>query len=341
MSLYQDLEALIRSQISLGRENGLGWEQCKCADCDDYKERGAFRFDGSIIGYNCFNCGLKLQFDSNEYKRPSKRMIEMLVRFGIQEDVIKALVAKNLIQSGSLSNTTNAAKEAAEKLEKWSPPKEFVKPTSWVPLESGLSPWCEVAIEYLKVKRALTPQHYGFFVSDDRAYEGRLIIPFWHGDRLIYWQGRSLDDGIFSPRYINPTAEKEKIIFNYDELQGGPSVEPLFITEGAIDAISIGKRAVALNGSTISDWQHTELKKVARRGRKLIFVIDKNENGYNLGMKALKEGWSVTVLPDGVDDSNKGLVRFGKLWLLSHLTSTAVNDFAGKLLLEAKCEKRK
>ena len=340
MSLYTDLETLIRSHVHLGRENNAGFAQCKCADCDDYKERGAFKFDGSVIGFNCFNCGLKLKFDSNETKRPSNKLIQLLVAYGVQEEVVKALVAKNLIQSGSLSGSPVAAKEAALKIEKWSPPKEHPIPPSWVQLDSR-SDWGEVAVEYLRIKRGLTPQDYKFFVSDERAFQGRLIIPFWHGSRLIYWQARSLDDTVFSPRYINPTADKEKIFFNYDELSDGPSVEPLFITEGAIDSISIGKRAAALNGSTLSDWQFAELKKVARRGRKLVFIIDKNENGYNLGMKALKEGWHVTVLPDGVDDANAGRVRFGKLWLLSHLTSTAVTDIAGRLLLTAKCEKKK
>lgn len=341
MSLCLDLEALIRQHVKLGRPNGAGFEQCVCADCDDYKERGAFKFEGDVIGYNCFNCGLKLKFDNTEFKRPSGRFIKMLEAFGIPEDVVKALVAKHLISSGSLSNTPAAAKEAAEKIEKWAPPKEFPVPQDWVPITGDASPWCEVAREYLKVKRALSPVDYTFFASDARGYEGRVIIPFYHNGRLIYWQARSVDDDVFAPRYINPKADKDKIIFNYDELIDGPSVEPLFVNEGAIDSISIGKRAVALNGSTLSDWQYGELKKVARRGRKLIFVIDKNENGYNLGMRALKEGWFVTVLPDGVDDANKGRVRFGKLWLLNHLTSTAVSDLAGRLLLAAKCGKSK
>ena len=342
MSLYQDLENLIRSHVHLGQEKGNGFEQCKCAGCDDYTDRGAFKFDGTVIGYNCFNCGRKLKFDSNEFKRPSSGFIQLLVAFGIQEDVIKALVAKNLIRSGSLSKTNpQAVKEAAEKIEKWSPPKDIVSPSGLIPIESDASPWSEVAREYLTTERGLSPQDYQFFVSDDKRYEGRLIIPFWHGGRLIYFQARSLDDALIEPRYLNPVVDKEKIIFNYDELVNGPTVEPLFITEGALDAISIGKRAVALNGSTLSDWQLAELKKVARRGRKLVFIIDKNENGYNLGMRALKEGWYVTVLPDGVDDSNAGRKRFGKLWLLNHVTSTAVTDLAGKLLLAAKCEKKK
>lgn len=315
---------------------------CKCGSCNDYKERGGFKYDGDSIIYSCFNCGIKAVFNNADSKRPSNKFIQLLVAFGIQEDVIKALIAKNLISSGSLSKTNpQAAKEAAEKIEKWSPPKDIVSPSGLVPIESDASPWSEVAREYLTTERGLSPQDYQFFVSDDKGYEGRLIIPFWHGGRLIYFQARSLDDTLIEPRYLNPVVDKEKIIFNYDELVHGPTVEPLFITEGALDSISIGKRAVALNGSTLSEWQLAELKKVARRGRKLVFIIDKNENGYNLGMRALKEGWYVTVLPDGVDDSNAGRKRFGKLWLLNHVTSTAVTDLAGKLLLAAKCEKKK
>lgn len=117
--------------------------------------------------------------------------------------------------------------------------------------------------------------------------------------------------------------------------------DPLFVTEGPLDALSIGNNAVALLGSTLSEFRERELKKMATR-RKIIFVIDKNSNGYKLGQKVLKHSdleWYITCFPDNLDDSNDALNKYGKLWLISHITSTATKGVAGKALLEVRCER--
>jgi hypothetical protein len=138
-------------------------------------------------------------------------------------------------------------------------------------------------------------------------------------------------------RYLNPSIDKEKLIFNYNELLDGSGV--LYVTEGAIDALSIGP-AIAISDSHLSEWKLDELKKAVTRGRRLVFVIDKNLPGYKLGLKALKEGWSVAVMPDGIDDANQCRRKFGRLWLLNHLNTTSVSGFAGEVLLRMKCERK-
>ena len=169
-------------------------------------------------------------------------------------------------------------------------------------------------------------------------WAGRVIIPYIFREKIIYWQARALDESI-TPRYKNPTIEKENIFFNMDELYRYTD-DPLFVCEGPTDALSIGKNAVALLGSTLSEFRERELKKVASR-RKIIFVIDKNLNGLKLGTKVLKHEdleWYVTCFPDNVDDSNQALLRFGRLWLVNHVATTAVKGFAGKLLLQMRCK---
>jgi hypothetical protein len=338
VTLSNDLEDLIRQNVSLGKASSGGFESCKCSDCDDYKARGGFKFEGDNIVYSCFNCGLKTGFFGGDAKMFGGKFLKLLVSFGIPEEQLKHLRAKHVITVGPKAQKT--VQQVAEDIVKYAPPKSIEPPGNMHLVSEDTSPWCIVAREYLST-RALSSADYDFFISEESYHEGRLITLFWHGDRLIYWQARSMDPSI-EPRYHNPyDADKDKIIFNYDELSTGPSVEPLFVVEGALDAISIGKRACAINGSTLSEWQFNELKKVARKGRKLIFIIDPDLNGYNLGIKVLKEGWHITMMPAGVGDANKARIRFGKLWLLNHITSTAVTDIAGKLLLTARCEKKK
>jgi hypothetical protein len=329
----QEFENLIRRYVSLGRRSAKGYEPTVCAVCNDYKERGGFKFEGTgFTHYACFNCGTSIIYDPNEHDRVPRRFKELLTSFGIPLDEVEHIAARAFFAKRGEKASDQPNKPV------WTPPKEIEPPPgNLIDINTDVSPWCEVAREYLRIERGLEPDDWPFFVSDDKRLECRIIIPFMHKDRLIYWQARAMDKSL-QPRYMNPFVEKDKIIFNYDEIYQRTQ-EPLFVTEGPIDAISIGPRAISMTGSTLSDWQLGELRKAAKY-RKLIFVIDKNGNGLKLGLKVLAEGWFVTVMPDNIDDSNQARKRFGRLWLLNHITSTAVTGFAGKLLLEMKCEKK-
>lgn len=325
MSTLQDL---IQQHVSFGKRTPKGWWPVKCAACNDYKERGAFIYDGDTIFYNCFNCGLATGFDPTVYKRPSAQFLRLLAEFGIGDDEIKQALGKAFIDSHNRPLTVRPTDKPI-----WSPPKPIEPPASAVSIMTDDSPWCEIARLYLS-ERALDPAVCRYMVSDDPKLVGRVIIPYYYRDRLIYWQGRALDDTI-TPRYYNPPAsDKDKLIFNYDEVLNRG--ENLYVTEGALDALSIGP-ACALSDSNLCSWKLDELKKAASNGRRIIFVIDKNENGYNLGLEALKQGWAVAVMPDGIDDANKGRRQFGRLWLLNHLASTHVSGVAGEVLLRMKC----
>jgi DNA primase len=143
-------------------------------------------------------------------------------------------------------------------------------------------------------------------------------------------------DELITPRYKNPSVEKENIFFNMDEIYRYTN-EPLFVTEGPLDALSIGKNAVALLGSTLSEFRKRELNKAVRR--KIIFVIDKNSNGYKLGQKVLNQEWFVTCFPDNVDDSNHALQLYGRLWMINYISTSAVKGFEGQILLEIRCQR--
>lgn len=318
-------EELIRRYVHLGKRSPKGWHGVKCAMCNDYKERGAFLFTDDAVSFNCFNCGYTTGCRAGI---PAKKFRNLLLAYGVPDDELTLVIGKSFIEDREHVRPDEQAKPT------WSPPKAIDPPPGEVvSVLDDASPWCEIARMYL-VERGLDPAAYPYMVSD--AVPGRLIIPYTHRDRLIYWQGRALTDTI-QPRYYNPpVSDKEKLIFNYDELLDGANV--LYVTEGALDALSIG-HAAAMSDSHASEWKLNELRKAANRGRKIVFVVDKNQVGADLGMAALKEGWSVVVLPDGVDDANHGLRRFGKLWLLNHLASTAVDGIAGQVLLRMKCSR--
>ena len=329
-----ELEQLVRQHVSLGKRSPKGFEVTKCKVCDDYKERGGFKFEVASLVFSCFNCGCKAVY--TEGGKVSKKFKDTLEAFGIPHEEVERVVGKAFFKRDDSSSALASA--LGPKKLVWSPPKTIEAPPALYDITTDESIWCEVARAYLELERGIIPVVGQFFVSDFIYLHARVIIPFMDRGRMIYWQARAIESNL-EPRYINPTTDKEKVFYNYDELSAHTH-GPLFVTEGPLDAISIGQNAVSLTGSTLSEWHLGELRKTAARGRKIIFVIDKNDNGYKLGTIVLAEGWSVTVMPDNIDDANDGLKTHGRLWLLSHIASTAVSGFAGRVLLEAKCVKK-
>lgn len=327
----EDLESLIRRYISLGRPSPKGFETVKCAKCNDYKARGGFKFEAGNFGYSCFNCGAKARYNSDT-NNLSSPMREILIAFGIPDGEIEKCVSLSFFKEKNTATSTEPVKKHLEL-----PLTEAPLPAMSVLISTDDSPWCEVAREYLK-GRGISPTDTPFYVSDNEKWVCRVIIPYIFREKIIYWQARSMDE-LVTPRYKNPSVEKENVFFNMDEIYRHTD-EPLFVTEGPLDALSIGKNAVALLGSTLSEFRERELKKAAAR-RKVIFVIDKNSNGYKLGQRVLKHDnleWYVTCFPDNVDDSNHALQKYGRLWMVNHVTSTAVKGFSGKTLLEIRCK---
>lgn len=329
----EDLELLIRRYLMLGKLSPRGFETIKCAKCNDYKARGAFKFEHGTCVYNCFNCAAKAVHKGDE--KISRNMTDILTSFGIPESEIEKCVTLSFFKPKTTAIPTTDQPAIKKNLEL--PSVEAPLPPQSVLISTDSSPWCEVAREYLKGRgiQLDTP----FYVSDHEKWMCRVIIPYFFREKIVFWQARSMDE-IITPRYKNPSVEKENIFFNMDELYRHTE-DPLFVTEGPLDALSIGRNAVALLGSSLSEFREKELTRVAAR-RKVIFVIDKNLIGYKLGQKILSHEslqWYVTCFPDNVDDANHALQLYGRMWMVNHITSTALKGFSAKTLLEIKCKK--
>jgi len=87
------------------------------------------------------------------------------------------------------------------------------------------------------------------FIAHSGRYKSRIILPIINGNKLEYFQGRSLYNDI-EPKYLNPYVEKENIIYHQGCFDNN---KPIIITEGLIDAMSIGNQGTCCLGSNISD----------------------------------------------------------------------------------------
>lgn len=331
----EDLESLIRRYVVLGKPSAKGFHGVKCQVCHDYKERGGFKFDGESCGYACFNCSVKGRYEPDSGYKMSDKMREILNAFGIPNDEIDRVVGARFFKKDS------AAKKQDENPGMSFPSKDVALPKDSYKITTDASPWCAVARFYLE-SRGIAPDSMPFYVSEDKNYLGRVIIPYFFKGKTIFWQGRSMDPSI-EPRYKNPSVEtRDNVFFNMDEIYRYTD-DPLFVTEGPLDALSIGSNCVALLGSMLSEFKTRELKKAASR-RKIVFVIDKNLPGYKLGTLVLNSdtpNFYVACMPDNIDDANDALTKLGKIFLASHLASTASNGVSGKMILELNCSKNK
>lgn len=114
---------------------------------------------------------------------------------------------------------------------------------------------------------------------------GYLIIPFYYHGQLKYYNARNVIGK--GPRYNNPDKDitglgKQFLIFNHDALEMYRSV---FICEGALNALTMGDRAIATMGKAISKYQINELLKAPCERYVILLDPDAKEYAINLAFK--------------------------------------------------------
>lgn len=108
--------------------------------------------------------------------------------------------------------------------------------------------------------------------SGKNYYYGRIIVPTFEDNKLVYFQGRDfLNRKDF--RYMNPRIGKKQVVFFIDNIREG---EPVYICEGPFDAMTlIDYPSTCLLGPTISDAQ--AIKILDKKPSEVIFVPDNDE----------------------------------------------------------------
>jgi DNA primase len=166
----------------------------------------------------------------------------------------------------------------------------------------------------------------------EKKWYGRLIIPFYRDNKLIFYQGRSLNES--TRRYINSTVSNDAVIlYNYKELTRNVD-DPLFITEGFFDAYHLN--GVAINGNELSPKKITVINQSRRRK---IYIPDRYGNGKQAAFNAIEAGWDIAI-PDIGDckDINQAVVRFGLLYVYKSLMCNIKSGFNAKVAVNTLCK---
>lgn len=292
------LSSIIQDKVTLGSISPTGFYNLRCPVCTDHSERGGFKFDGDTTGYSCWNCNSKFKYEEGTGKL-SKNAKDILEAFGISREDLRELTSSIFLKQ---TEDKDISLESVTKVKLHTPEVAF--PDRCKPLLSdGHEGLQEPILEYL-LNRKIDPLVHTFYFSLDPKMLRRVIIPYWRDNKLIYWQARTIDKDV-KPRYRNCEVAKDAVIYGYDQLHSY-EVAPLFVTEGVFDAIMVD--GISILGSSLNQAKLEILKRTKRR---LIFVIDRDQTGGELGKTVLANGWELTFVDIRAADINDSVVKFG------------------------------
>ncbi len=131
------------------------------------------------------------------------------------------------------------------------------------PVNFDVSTWPEAAKVWL-FKAALSYADIGKLGLYHHEPSGRVVLPVFERESLVYWQARSVDGR--QPKYINPKVNRQRLVAKFGR------GDPLVLTEDVLSAYRVGQltEAWSLMGTKLTDYIATDILK--RGGRVLVWL---------------------------------------------------------------------
>ena len=148
--------------------------------------------------------------------------------------------------------------------------------------------YIEKALKYIKERKldiAVNKSSAYYISFTDYVHKNRLCIPYYEGNKIVFFQTRSLDGS--EPRYLNKIGA-EKSVFGVERID--PKLDYIFIFEGPMDA-SMVRNGVAVAGIKLTDYQKNQLNKFPFH--KKIWITD------NPRIDATSKTNTIKLLEDG------------------------------------------
>ena len=294
----KSLEDIVKEKVHLGYNASTGWHYVDCPICGDKRLRGGFKFDSDTTGYACWNCQSKAKYEEGTGKL-SRNFRQILEAFGITREDLQQITSALFLQQ---EEKETISIESLTKVSLVTPEVAFPDQTKQL-LSEGHEEFQEPILEYL-IGRRIDPVKTKWYFSLEPKMLRRVIVPYWRDGKLIYWQARHIDRDV-KPRYLNCVVSKEAVIYGYDRLYSYDNT-PLFVTEGVFDAEIV--EGVSILGSSLNAAKIEILKRSKRR---LIFVIDRDRTGGELGKAVLENDWELTFVDLRASDINDSAQKFG------------------------------
>lgn len=159
-------------------------------------------------------------------------------------------------------------------------------------------------------------------------YNDRIIIPYYENSELVYFTGRDFT-GNLTPKYLNPSWEKNTFLFNYDRVKK-QSLDTIIIVEGPMDILSVPDLSVCLLGKFLTFYQEDIIK----RYKNIYIALDPDAITYAYDIAAtinkLSNSSNVYVVRFQGDDDPSSVGYSGMMELLK----TA--ELVGKDMVDVK-----
>lgn len=257
-----------------------GWMKGDCPDCG---KKGKFGVNLSLNKTNCFRCGYKV--------KPLQVVVD------IEPSITSWAEAQNYI----------GAFEEAEYLEtpsEFLPEKDARLPLGYTSIVLGNGALGKKARAYMASRGFdlydLAMQGVGYCRGRGR-YWGRIIIPFYEGGKLVYFNARKFIGG--GTKFDNPKIEdfgvgKSSLIYNVDALH---LYSKIYIVESATNVLTLGENAIAGGGKVFSGYQISKLLQSPVRDFIIILDPDALLEAIKLALELINhKNIKLVMLPDKV-----------------------------------------
>lgn len=169
----------------------------------------------------------------------------------------------------------------------------------------------------------------GWGTCDAGYLKDRIIVPFYIGEKLVFWQARATwesKDKDFK-KVLNPKGVSARhVLYNFNKAR---KFEEIVLVEGFVDACKVGPNAVATNGKALHHEQamlllQTEAKTITILWDKDAWEDGRIRNGKETQPSAIKainvlrsvKGWKIKYIKE-LPKKDPGSFKFGSKLLKS------------------------
>lgn len=242
----------------------------RCPLCGDSKKSKSKRrfnleYNSGKPFWNCFNCGES----GNFYELYSR--IKSISTDEAFEELQKRFFRYNALNiQNRLSQQQNKNKLEEENIHTFNNLLKFFIDEKDKPVSYQQKKYLDALIKFRKQRKI--SNEFKLYVAIDGEYKGRIIIPLFENEKMIYFQARSINK---SPiKYKNPPLKKRNIILNRNRFDKNKYI---VICEGILDAYSVGFQGTTILGKDIENSFIEELNSLTDKG--IIIALDNDITG--------------------------------------------------------------
>ena len=308
-----------------------GWTSFNAVCCHHNGEKPDSRQRGGILTnsdggfqYHCFNCNFKAGWAPGKaLSGNTKKLFTWLGMNNTDIGKLGLVALRFQEQQPVIKKTLNFD------LEERTLPEDCQPIDTWVK-EGAQDPELLDVIKYLVDKRRVGWLWYPWHWSPANGYRDRVILPFYHNNKIVGWTGRKVKPG--KPKYL--TDAQPGYVFNLDR-QTNSDKKYTIVVEGQFDAIAIDGVAIMHN-----EPNEVQCARINSLAREVIVVPDRDRAGAKIIKSALENKWSVSLPPweDDLKDVADAVRRYGRLYTLTTILHYREQNEIKIQLLKKKLE---